>query len=509
MTKDEYDTFLDEVILDLRKAAISGKVDKLSDVVALLNTSMDNHRVAAVCTELKIGTKAEFAAEMTRAKQREKLGIAPANATELVAAYAKMVDLKMTYGEEFHRKVESVHVNERGEKTSFTQQDRDACDLTDLYATFVCDHATRLTRSGVERELRMLCDELKIGIRDQAISDAMKVWTDDRKRHRLYEIYTDIATNDAGFDADAAWLGMAEAVFDCSDTSPAFVAAVIQKFFWQVKRKMRGWEISNHLMPVILGPQGIGKSTLVRAMLKPVAEVALNVDFKMVTEERNIDIWDSYVMFLDEMGYASKADIDAVKNIITASTLTRRPMNTNARDIVLQKATLIGCSNKEVGQLVKDPTGNRRFAGIRMRANVDRAFVNAIDWATMWRSVDAKGADPMNGFETMLADQQEQDRETSRVEQWMADFDGCSNVWHAKINKAGNIAAKDLFLVFSEYEIENFPSGHKLSKNDWHQEMRRLSNNSPEKVIFTKSISRGQTMYRWKDSPQSFIRLVD
>ena len=84
-------------------------------------------------------------------------------------------------------------------------------------------------------------------------------------------------------------------------------------------------------MPVILGPQGKGKSTFVNMFIAPLRELTLEVNFKAIEDDRNIDIWNSFILFLDEMGYASKADVDTIKNAITANTLTRRPMRSNSK----------------------------------------------------------------------------------------------------------------------------------------------------------------------------------
>lgn len=69
----------------------------------------------------------------------------------------------------------------------------------------------------------------------------------------------------------------------------------------QAKRKANDLPVSNHLMPVILGPQGNGKSTLVRHLLAPIDELTVDTDFAAITDERIISIWQSYVGFLGEM----------------------------------------------------------------------------------------------------------------------------------------------------------------------------------------------------------------
>ncbi|KQO06919.1 VapE domain-containing protein [Sphingomonas sp. Leaf242] len=494
----EYQTDLATFVLDFEKMALEGRAPTLREVVDHIQPDQNNRLMLAFCLKHKIATKAEFNREVNRGRQRDALGIAPANATELVEAFASTHSVKAKLNGMLTREVKATYVDSMTGKTlPITRADREAAADVDLMAAFHFDARSRMNRLDFERELRILSTNLRIGIAPADITDAVDEWFRKAHRERLHEIFVDVEAREPSYDAPAMWLKLAEDVFDCSETSPAFVAAVLRKFVWQVKRKIRGMEVFDHLMPVILGPQGIGKSTLVNRLLGPVSELKLNVDFQMITDDRNVEIWQSYVMFLDEMGYASKADIDTVKNIITASTLTRRPMRTNSMVTIDQKATLIGCSNRELGQLVRDPTGIRRFVGIRMRSDADRALINSLDWSLMWGDVRVTDADPLAAHRTVLADQQEDSRELGRVEKWMAEFTGANNAYQAGINKAGNIPAADLYRAYREFEDENFPGVFKTSKTDWDYEMARLRKNSPTAVIFDKKRGGAGIMYRW------------
>ena len=494
----DYQAFLTTVVLDYQKLAIEGKAPTIREVIDTIRLDHDNRVIRKACIELKIATKSEFDREVNRGRQRAVLGVAPANATELVEAFVDTHSVKAKMNGMLTRHVQATYVDTvTGKVLPITRGDRDESPDVDLMATFHFDARSRMNRLDFERELRVLSTNLRIGITPADISDAVDEWFRKAHRERLHEIYLDVEGREPTFDASAMWLKLAEQVFDCSETSPDFVAAVLRKFIWQVKRKIRGMEVFDHLMPVILGPQGIGKSTLVNRLLGPVEELKLNVDFQMITDDRNVDIWSSYVMFLDEMGYASKADIDTVKNIITASTLTRRPMRTNSMVTIDQKATFIGCSNRELGQLIRDATGIRRFVGIRMRGDADRALINSLDWSLMWGDVRVTDADPLAAHRAVLADQQEESRELGRVEKWMAEFDGANNAYQAGTNKAGNIPAADLYRAYREFEDENFPGNFKTSKTDWDYEMTRLRKNSPAVVVFEKKRSGGGVMYRW------------
>lgn len=506
-TPAEYADFLTTFANDLRKLAIDGALPPIAEVIPVLSPTGDNRMIRDLCVELKIATKSEFDREMRRARQREALGTAPSTATELVAAFAAKHRLRARYDGLMTRTVRAEFTGDDGTVLPITPEDRERDAAIDLYASFHCDRRSRLNRLDLERELRIMNSDYRMGFAERDITDAVEEWSLAASRERLLEIFSGANGKEPHFDAPAKWLELAKEVFDCSETSPEFVVAVLRKFVWQVKRKIIGLPIFGHLMPVILGPQGIGKSTLVNRILSPVEELRLNVDFKMITDDRNVDIWHSFVMFLDEMGYASKADVDAVKNIISASTLTRRPMRTNGHVTIDQNATFIGCSNRELGQLIRDPTGIRRFVGLRMRSDANRKLINTIDMGLLWGGVSIEEADPMLAFSSELASQQEDSRERGRVEQWMVDFDGANNAYQAGVNKSGNIPARDLYLAFREYEDEAFPGHYKTSKTDFDYEMARLRKNAPDSVIFEKRRGGTGIMYRWRK--ESHLRVVD
>ena len=82
-------------------------------------------------------------------------------------------------------------------------------------------------------------------------------------------------------------------------------------------------------MAVILGDQGVGKSTLLELMLNPVEEICVESDFKAIADDRNSMLWKNFVMVFNEMGHAKTTQIDTVRNAITAPHLTRRIMRTD------------------------------------------------------------------------------------------------------------------------------------------------------------------------------------
>lgn len=493
---DDYNAHLEELADTFRKLVRTGAAPTVGEIVDLLQLDGDNRPIRNLCVELKIATRQEFDRAVRQRRVREAIGTCPTSAGGLVAAWAAANDVTVSLDGMFSRTVKPFQIDHQGQKLPITKSDRTDAEI-DLYTSFIFDRKERFNRLDFEREIRIFNSDYRLGFSRDDISDAAEAWCANARDHRLYEIYRGIENVERSFAAEDEWRKFAEHTFDCDGHDPMYVAAIFRKFIWQVKRKMRGLPVTNHLMPVILGPQGIGKSTLVNALMKPIEEIRLYADFGMITDERNVEIWASYVLFLDEMSHAARADIETVKNVITASSLTRRPMRSNGKITIQQNATLIGCANKELSQLIKDPTGIRRFAGIRMRSDTDRDYLNQIDWRSMWGSVAANGPDPMDAFTSLLAAEQDGQRERGRVEQWMADFDGANHRYQAKLSTTGRIKASDLYLAYQDYEADYYPSNYRMSKTEWDYEMARLRKNHPEVVCFVKITASTGVVYKW------------
>lgn len=498
LTDDQqYQNDLVEKTKELTALKMAGTPLDAELIISGLDPNRNNSKVRTWALDNTEITAKQWDGEMRRARIREILGAMPVSPSHLVALYADDRGARLTFDGRVKRRPNRMIDGKP--VTDETIADWSPDDPASIY--YEIKFPTVINLDEFEREIRMQNTDLKIGFAREDIHDAVNVWAKERKLDRVNDIYGDLCFENAAPHPEAAWLELAERVFDCSDSSPAFVAAVLKKFMWQVKRKLlprADRPVTNHLMPVILGPQGVGKSTFVRRMISPARELTLDVDFRMISDDRNAQIWESFVMFVDEMGFASKSDVDVIKNCITAETLTRRPMRTNNMISITQNATFIGCSNRELAQLIRDPTGIRRFVALRMRKDVDRDYVNGLDFRLFWGSVKHEAADPMIGHETLLGELQEESREIARVEAWMRDFDPDANAYTSLAPRDGWLKAADLFEVFRAFEDVAYPGSLKTNLQEFGHEMKRIASTYPDAMIFEKKRTNRGICYRWK-----------
>lgn len=171
----------------------------------------------------------------------------------------------------------------------------------------------------------------------------------------------------------------------CSEIELAIMAHCI----WQVKRKLLNRKVKDHVMVILRGPQGGGKTEALRALFEPVKAWFKNASLKEVADERwKLLFKNALVIFCDELQHAEWASVDSLKNIISSEELDTRFLGTNTYASVRQNCTFIGASNRPLAEIIRDPSGMRRFFEIQTLAKMDWQMINNIDVQKLWRGID-------------------------------------------------------------------------------------------------------------------------
>jgi hypothetical protein len=341
--------------------------------------------------------------------------------------------------------------------------------------------------SELQQALRVRAAELRLDFTPAMLNDASELWYADACRGRLWHIRGEIDYSDSvevRERGQADLKRVVETCFECQD-GVDFIVALFIKFIWQVKRKIEDLPIYDHLMPVILGSQGVGKSTFVRKLLQPIDELWVMTDFSQITDIRNITLWLNFVLFLDEMGNASKSNLATIKNVTSATTLTRRTMFTNSTQQIVQNATFIGTTNAlSLGEEITDSSGARRFAAIHFKEHSNRDIINNVNWHSVWQSVNPTAPDPMIPFRAVLRKQQEAERLKTPLEDWLIHLDP-----HASFGKLPNgrrFRSADLHTVFREFEDLRNPGLIKTSLASFVRQMKHLATREDAKFKFVE-----------------------
>ena len=363
-----------------------------------------------------------------------------------------------------------------------------------------CDDQTIEATDAIRIRLQLINDELKLGFKERIINYAFSEYiakNSIRRRKCLKEAVR--------YDGDArqsVWDQLGDTCFT-KDDPVYYTIAVIRKFIWQVKRKMASLPVYDHIMPVIFGAQGKGKTQFIQRFVGPICENVSYPNLKEITDSRNRQLWKRWVLIVDEMEGYERADVDALKNVITKTIVSGRILTTHEDFNEINSASLIGASNKTLDELIKDGTGMRRFIQLNWADMEESGWkvVNGIDYLGLWKSIDETGEDPLKQHRDYTRTRQEEFRQKSLVEQWITDDQRDYGLYEGK--EWTNWKSSSLLHVenFLPWYRSRYGSGS-FSQTRFGKEMRKLEG----KLI---EYRRGGAAIKYRLISQSFLEIND
>lgn len=418
-----------------------------------------------VCEQIGI-KPAQFWKFLHRAKVVKKLGTFPNTVGELIKAFVEKNKLRATLdGRAVHDKL----IEDYGE-TYRTAAEKLRHDQG-LMVMLNILHNPEVPMTEPLGWLRVLCEDLGIKFTWAAVETAFLAWADEQRRQRYYDLYDDVGYNTGSeHKMESEWLKWADAV--CADPADVpLTIAVMKSWVWQVKRKMCGLPVDNHLMPVFVGRQKGGKSTAVSKFVAPLAEGVVPATFRDVEDERCAEMFHWFpVLVLDEMEHGSKADVEAIKSRITAGKISYKPLYTNARKILDMRASFVGTSNRGVNEIINDPTGMRRFYQVNCHDRMDWPSINSVDYQGLWRSVHEYHENPIVNMMGKLEAAQAEITSLGNVEIWVKEgYAESKRECGLNLTYGEWYEAKTIFKAFSEWEREYLrprtPTGRRTFSN--------------------------------------------
>lgn len=263
--------------------------------------------------------------------------------------------------------------------------------------------------------LRLDARELQVEDLRSYIRDALAVYRHERSQTELKLLSAKLAYAPSQTDLVDSWV-----IAVCGNSSSLDIV-VVKHFLWQVKRKLAGLPVEQHMMPVLFGRSGAGKSVAVSKLIEPLLLVVLQADMSIFSDQFSRRAFArNFLVFFDELRGSDNADVNAMKQIITAPVVEWRAMRSERVMSAPQNSTFIGCSNDPVHDRIKDPTSSRRFWQINCADQIDWQVINSIDYMALWRSVDENSPSPILVHLSDIRKVQEAEiRVRDIVEQWI------------------------------------------------------------------------------------------
>ena len=332
--------------------------------------------------------------------------------------------------------------------------------------------------------------KLGLTFNEKELTNALEKWVKRRKDDISSDMMNEVAYEGIVFEemVESEWDQFIAAI---TNANQAETKIVLKHFIWQVKRKMFGLPVTYHMMPVFFGPQEAGKSTVVRDFLcKPVKDFFASTDFATITDNRSHDIWDNYVLFFDEMGRSAVSHLEDIKRKITEDTFNSRVLGKNADTLVVNRATFIGTTNKDISRLIFDDTGMRRFYQVDCLTKLDWTVTQTIKYLHLWRSVNERGETPLLADQAMLQRVkrvQNSKRQITMIEKWLRERD-----WRPFVQE--RIQAQAFYEEFVKFEKENNNDRSDMSHTKFGRDIKDIAMNIPGLELEKRGTNKG-TVY--------------
>lgn len=255
---------------------------------------------------------------------------------------------------------------------------------------------------------------------DDKIKHALNIWMAEQKKLVVANHILKIE-----FDPEVSGDAASRFLVAATGSAKPLENAVLRHFVWQIKRKLLGLKVGNHLMPIFVGKHRGGKTEAIKKLLGPIEQLCLMAnDMTVITDERGIKaLNDNYCIFFDEMAKAGKVDADRMKNIITSEYVSYRIMRTNQYASLRHNSVFIGATNHHVRDLIFDHTSARRFYEIQTLNVLDHQEINSIPYLEIWKSVNPLADSPIIEFLPELDRVQESEiRNKCFVEEWLTSW---------------------------------------------------------------------------------------
>lgn len=180
---------------------------------------------------------------------------------------------------------------------------------------------------------------------------------DDRSYHPILEYFESLPVWDKTPRLDTLFIDY----FGSPDTP--YVRAVSRKTFCAAVRRVRKPGCKFDTMPVLNGPQGIGKSTLIAKLGREWFSDSLNLgDTKDKTAAEKLQGY--WILEIGELAGLRKAEVETLRSFLSRQNDIYRASFGKRTTPHPRQCIFFGTTNAESGYL-RDTTGNRRFWPVR------------------------------------------------------------------------------------------------------------------------------------------------
>lgn len=244
-------------------------------------------------------------------------------------------------------------------------------------------------RTGLGYSFHELTEEVRNSITMRAIEQGIKCWDKDIRRYvnsddiELYDPVNDY------LESLPAWDGR-DRIGELASRVPTSYKEWSQMFrlwlrsmvaMWRGKNQLSG----NALVPLLIGPQGCGKSSFCRILLPPKLRDYYNESINFKNEaDLNLGLSSFALLNLDEFDRVTKRQQVVLKYLVSTAEVKYRPPYGKAYQSRRRYASFVATTN-EAHPLV-DNSGSRRFVCVNINGTID--FKTPINYQQLYAQLN-------------------------------------------------------------------------------------------------------------------------
>lgn len=273
-------------------------------------------------------------------------------------------------------------------------------------------------------------DAIGLKMKTELVEMALRAWKKERSEANWQALKAQIMHVDREKGEAQLDIFVRNLLVDSQKTDYLFEKQIIKQFIWQVKQKIKYKKTSYHLMPIFVGTQGTGKSHNVELFLKPMSGcISTTRTLDVVNDEKYSERFTKFfIINFEEMGKATKTDVDMLKSIITNTEVSYREFYGQNTIVGPNIATFIGSTNQSIAEIILDTTGARRFVElVAIEGDITderKEVLSKVDYMTLWQAVGVDDEPPFKVVEKTLRELQNKVyRHKEPIELFTEEFD--------------------------------------------------------------------------------------
>lgn len=183
------------------------------------------------------------------------------------------------------------------------------------------------------------------------------------------------------WDGTTDYIGQAAAMV--TTTTQPLWQNCFRKWFCAMVASWMQDEVVNHQVLVLIGQQGIYKTTWLDALMPPqlAAYRCRQSGARALDKDEQLRATEFGLINMDEIDRMSESELNALKSLITASDINVRAAYAQAKERRLRVASYVASGNKE--QFLTDTTGNRRWLPFHVQA-IESPFDHPLPYEGMY-----------------------------------------------------------------------------------------------------------------------------